>query len=71
MNYFMGVYFHTNRYGLLQMLRPSVHLPVCAGTVRAIEEPLSSQFKEGTVGVIQKLLLREHKLVWNSLARTW
>lgn len=42
-----------------------------AGTVQPIEEPLSSQFKEGTLGVIQKLILREHKLVWNSLARTW
>lgn len=44
---------------------------VIEGTVQAIEEPLRSQFKEGTFGVIQKLLLQEHKLVWNSLARTW
>ncbi|XP_017351833.1 mitochondrial ubiquitin ligase activator of nfkb 1-A [Ictalurus punctatus] len=44
---------------------------VIEGTVQPIEEPLSSQFKEGTFGVIQKLLLQEHKLVWNSLARTW
>lgn len=42
-----------------------------AGTVQPIDEPLRSQFKDGAVGVIQKLLLQEHKLVWNSLARTW
>ncbi|XP_051552956.1 mitochondrial ubiquitin ligase activator of nfkb 1-A [Myxocyprinus asiaticus] len=44
---------------------------VIEGTVQPIGEPLRSQFQEGSVGVIQKLLLREHKLVWNSLARTW
>ncbi|GAA6103495.1 mitochondrial ubiquitin ligase activator of nfkb 1-A [Tachysurus ichikawai] len=44
---------------------------VIEGTVQPLEKPLSSQFKEGTFGVIQKLLLREHKLVWNNLARTW
>lgn len=44
---------------------------VIEGAVQPLEEPLSSQFKEGTFGVIQKLLLREHKLVWNSFARTW
>ncbi|XP_046732131.1 mitochondrial ubiquitin ligase activator of nfkb 1-A isoform X1 [Silurus meridionalis] len=44
---------------------------VIKGTVQPLEEPLCSQFKEGTFGVIQKLLLREHKLVWNGLARTW
>ncbi|KAK3534138.1 hypothetical protein QTP86_002288 [Hemibagrus guttatus] len=44
---------------------------VIEGTVQPLEKPLSSHFKEGTFGVIQKLLLREHKLVWNNLARTW
>ncbi|XP_016096943.1 mitochondrial ubiquitin ligase activator of nfkb 1-A [Sinocyclocheilus grahami] len=44
---------------------------VVEGTVQSIGEPLRSQFQEGSVGVIQKLVLREHKLVWNSLARTW
>ncbi|KAK1790949.1 hypothetical protein P4O66_014789 [Electrophorus voltai] len=44
---------------------------VIEGTVQPVGEPLSSQFQEGSVGVIQKLVLREHKLVWNSLARTW
>ncbi|XP_076837237.1 mitochondrial ubiquitin ligase activator of nfkb 1-A [Brachyhypopomus gauderio] len=44
---------------------------VLEGTVQPVGEPLRSQFQEGSVGVIQKLVLREHKLVWNSLARTW
>uniref|UniRef100_A0A8C1W0V6 RING-type E3 ubiquitin transferase n=1 Tax=Cyprinus carpio TaxID=7962 RepID=A0A8C1W0V6_CYPCA len=44
---------------------------VIEGTVQPIGEPLRSPFHEGTVGVIQTLVLREHKLVWNSSARTW
>ncbi|XP_072524469.1 mitochondrial ubiquitin ligase activator of nfkb 1-A [Salminus brasiliensis] len=44
---------------------------VVEGTVQPVGEPLRSQFQEGSVGVIQKLVLREHKLVWNNLARTW
>lgn len=44
---------------------------VSAGTVQPIEETLRSKFKDGVVGVIQKLVLQEHKLVWNGLARTW
>ncbi|XP_062338020.1 mitochondrial ubiquitin ligase activator of nfkb 1-A [Osmerus eperlanus] len=44
---------------------------VIEGAVQPIGEPLRSQFQEGSVGVVQKLMLREHKLVWNSFARTW
>ncbi|KAJ8274615.1 hypothetical protein COCON_G00092400 [Conger conger] len=44
---------------------------VIEGAVQPIGEPLRSQFQEGTVGVVQKLVLKEHKLVWNSLARAW
>ncbi|CAL8281657.1 unnamed protein product [Lota lota] len=44
---------------------------VIEGTVQPVSEPLRSQFQEGAVGVVQKLMLREHKLVWNSLARVW
>ncbi|XP_056149322.1 mitochondrial ubiquitin ligase activator of nfkb 1-A [Lampris incognitus] len=44
---------------------------VIEGIVQPIGEPLRSQFQEGSVGVVQQLMLREHKLVWNSLARTW
>ncbi|XP_062843897.1 mitochondrial ubiquitin ligase activator of nfkb 1-A [Trichomycterus rosablanca] len=44
---------------------------IISGTVQPVGEPLRSQFREGSVGVIQKLVLREHKVVWNGLARTW
>ncbi|XP_038819514.1 mitochondrial ubiquitin ligase activator of nfkb 1-A [Salvelinus namaycush] len=44
---------------------------VIEGAVQPLGEPLRSQFQEGSVGVVQKLMLREHKLVWNSLSRTW
>ncbi|CAL8323951.1 unnamed protein product [Arctogadus glacialis] len=44
---------------------------VIEGTVQPVSEPLRSQFQEGAVGVVQKLMLREHKLVWNGLARAW
>lgn len=44
---------------------------VIEGAVQPVGEPLRSQFQEGTVGVVQKLVLKEHKLVWNSLARAW
>uniref|UniRef100_A0AAY5KYQ0 RING-type E3 ubiquitin transferase n=2 Tax=Esox lucius TaxID=8010 RepID=A0AAY5KYQ0_ESOLU len=44
---------------------------VIEGAVHPVGEPLRSQFQEGNVGVMQKLMLREHKLVWNNLARTW
>ncbi|XP_063049065.1 mitochondrial ubiquitin ligase activator of nfkb 1-A [Engraulis encrasicolus] len=44
---------------------------VIEGVVHAAGEPLHSQFQEGSRGVIQKTVLREHKLVWSSLARAW
>ncbi|KAL2097038.1 hypothetical protein ACEWY4_006245 [Coilia grayii] len=44
---------------------------VIEGLVQPTGEPLRSQFQEGSVGVIQRLVLREHKLVWSNLARTW
>nr|XP_023674286.1 mitochondrial ubiquitin ligase activator of NFKB 1 isoform X2 [Paramormyrops kingsleyae] len=44
---------------------------IIQGRVQPVGEPLRSQFQEGSIGVVQKLVLREHKLVWNSLARTW
>ncbi|KAL4635960.1 mitochondrial ubiquitin ligase activator of nfkb 1-A-like [Arapaima gigas] len=44
---------------------------VIEGSVQPVKEPLRSQFQESCAGVIQKLVLREHRLVWNGLARTW
>jgi len=47
---------------------PCVHT---VGVVRPAGEPLTSHFQKEFVGVLQKFLLREHRLVWNSLSRTW
>ncbi|KAJ8270181.1 hypothetical protein GJAV_G00111280 [Gymnothorax javanicus] len=44
---------------------------VIEGAAQPVGEPLRSQFQEGTVGVVQKLVLKEHKLVWNSFAGAW
>ncbi|XP_006637727.1 mitochondrial ubiquitin ligase activator of nfkb 1-A [Lepisosteus oculatus] len=44
---------------------------VIEGTVQPAGETLRSQFQEGSLGVVQRLVLKEHKLVWNSLARAW
>ncbi|XP_027141282.1 mitochondrial ubiquitin ligase activator of nfkb 1-A isoform X1 [Larimichthys crocea] len=44
---------------------------VIEGAVRPVGEPLTSQFQKEIVGVLQKFLLREHRLVWNGLSRTW
>ncbi|XP_035400502.1 mitochondrial ubiquitin ligase activator of nfkb 1-A-like isoform X2 [Cygnus atratus] len=41
------------------------------GIVLPAEAALSSQYHRGMQGVIQKLLLKEHRLIWNSLARSW
>lgn len=44
---------------------------VYLGAVQPVGEPLTSQFQKEIVGVLQKFMLTEHRLVWNSLARTW
>ncbi|XP_029970025.1 mitochondrial ubiquitin ligase activator of nfkb 1-A [Salarias fasciatus] len=44
---------------------------VIEGVVRPVGEPLTSHFHKETVGVLQKFMLREHSLVWNSLSRSW
>ncbi|XP_010022113.1 PREDICTED: mitochondrial ubiquitin ligase activator of nfkb 1-A-like, partial [Nestor notabilis] len=40
------------------------------GIVLPARAALTSHY-HGLQGVIQKLLLKEHRLVWNSLARSW
>ncbi|XP_027320019.1 mitochondrial ubiquitin ligase activator of nfkb 1-A [Anas platyrhynchos] len=52
---------------------PGSCLPYVAleGVVLPAKAALSSQYHGGMQGVIQKLLLKEHRLVWNSLARSW
>ncbi|XP_026169302.1 mitochondrial ubiquitin ligase activator of nfkb 1-A [Mastacembelus armatus] len=44
---------------------------VIEGAVRPVGEPLTSHFQKEIVGVLQKFMLREHRLLWNSLSRTW
>ncbi|XP_040910275.1 mitochondrial ubiquitin ligase activator of nfkb 1-A [Toxotes jaculatrix] len=44
---------------------------VIEGAVQPIGEPLTSHFQKETVGVLQKFMLREHRLVWNGLSSTW
>ncbi|XP_070701305.1 mitochondrial ubiquitin ligase activator of nfkb 1-A [Pempheris klunzingeri] len=44
---------------------------VIEGAVQPVGEPLRSHFQKEIVGVMQKFMLREHRLVWNGLSRTW
>ncbi|KAL3055080.1 hypothetical protein OYC64_017897 [Pagothenia borchgrevinki] len=44
---------------------------VIEGAVQPVGEPLTSSFQKEKLGVLQKILLREHRLLWNSLSRTW
>lgn len=48
-----------------------LHVCMFIGIVQPIGEPLKSQFQNETVGVLQKFMLREHKLLWNGLSHTW
>ncbi|NWW50729.1 MUL1A ligase, partial [Pedionomus torquatus] len=41
------------------------------GIVLPAKAALTSHYHAGLQGVIQKLLLKEHRLIWNSLARSW
>ncbi|KAM7400745.1 hypothetical protein PAMA_005098 [Pampus argenteus] len=44
---------------------------VIEGAVQPVGESLNSHFQKETVGVLQKFSLREHRLVWNGISRTW
>ncbi|XP_072219148.1 mitochondrial ubiquitin ligase activator of nfkb 1-A [Leuresthes tenuis] len=44
---------------------------VIEGTVTPVGEHLSSQFNKEISGVLQKFTLKEHRLVWSSISRTW
>ncbi|XP_067328944.1 mitochondrial ubiquitin ligase activator of NFKB 1 [Anolis sagrei] len=44
---------------------------VIEGVVRSVKETLSSQFVEDCKGVIQRLTLQEHKVVWNRTTHLW
>ncbi|GLD58571.1 mitochondrial ubiquitin ligase activator of nfkb 1-A-like isoform X2 [Lates japonicus] len=44
---------------------------VIEGAVRPVGEPLTSLFQKEAVGVLQRYMLKEHRLVWNRLSSTW
>uniref|UniRef100_A0A3Q3JYA7 RING-type E3 ubiquitin transferase n=2 Tax=Monopterus albus TaxID=43700 RepID=A0A3Q3JYA7_MONAL len=44
---------------------------VIEGTVQPVGEPITSHFQKEIHGVLQRLMLKEHRLVWSSLSHTW
>ncbi|XP_039611771.1 mitochondrial ubiquitin ligase activator of NFKB 1 [Polypterus senegalus] len=44
---------------------------VVEGVVKAVQETLDSQFVKNCKGVIQRLTLKEHKMVWNRTTHLW
>ncbi|KAM6435526.1 mitochondrial ubiquitin ligase activator of NFKB 1 isoform 1-T3 [Liasis olivaceus] len=44
---------------------------VIEGVVRSVKETLNSQFVESCKGVVQRLTLQEHKMVWNRTTHLW
>ncbi|XP_023147103.1 mitochondrial ubiquitin ligase activator of nfkb 1-A isoform X1 [Amphiprion ocellaris] len=49
----------------------SLQYAVVEGVVKPEGEPLKSDFHKEISGVLQKFLLREHRLVWNGFSRRW
>ncbi|XP_075293433.1 mitochondrial ubiquitin ligase activator of NFKB 1 [Opisthocomus hoazin] len=56
---------------LLEAPGRCVPYAVIEGVVQSIKETLSSQFVENCKGVIQRLTLQEHKMVWNRTTHLW
>lgn len=50
---------------------PSDARMVAAGVVRSVKETLNSQFVENCKGVIERLTLKEEKMVWNRTTHIW
>ncbi|XP_005293045.2 mitochondrial ubiquitin ligase activator of NFKB 1 [Chrysemys picta bellii] len=44
---------------------------VIEGVVRSVKETLNSQFVDNCKGVVQRLTLQEHKMVWNRTTHIW
>ncbi|XP_033898122.2 mitochondrial ubiquitin ligase activator of NFKB 1 isoform X3 [Acipenser ruthenus] len=44
---------------------------VIQGVVKSVKETLSSQFVDNCKGVIERLTLQEHKMVWNRTTHLW
>ncbi|XP_028327884.1 mitochondrial ubiquitin ligase activator of nfkb 1-A-like [Gouania willdenowi] len=49
----------------------SLQYVVIEGTVKSIDEPLRSLFFKDTLGVLQRFMLQEPRLQWNSLSLKW
>ncbi|NWI97027.1 MUL1 ligase, partial [Pitta sordida] len=56
---------------LLEAPGRCVPYAVIEGVVRSVKETLSSQFVENCKGVVQRLTLHEHKMVWNRTTHLW
>lgn len=41
------------------------------GAVRSVKETLNSQFVDNCKGVIERLTLKEEKMVWNRTTHLW
>ncbi|XP_041038702.1 mitochondrial ubiquitin ligase activator of nfkb 1-A isoform X1 [Carcharodon carcharias] len=48
-----------------------VEYAVVEGITRPVGESLRSHYQDDCTGVMQRLILKEHKLIWNNLARSW
>ncbi|XP_044134545.1 mitochondrial ubiquitin ligase activator of NFKB 1 [Bufo gargarizans] len=56
---------------LMDLPGKCVPYAVIEGVVRSVKESLSSQFVENCRGVIHRLSLKEHKMVWNRTTHLW
>ncbi|NXX83527.1 MUL1 ligase, partial [Urocolius indicus] len=56
---------------LLEAPGRCVPYAVIEGVVQSVKDTLSSQFVENCKGVIQRLTLQEHKMVWNRTTHLW
>lgn len=56
---------------LLPVIDRCLVSPTQSGVVRSVKESLSSQFVDSCKGVVQRLTLQEHKMVWNRTTHFW
>ncbi|XP_069598540.1 mitochondrial ubiquitin ligase activator of NFKB 1 [Ranitomeya imitator] len=56
---------------LLDLPGKCVPYAVIEGVVRSVKDSLHSQFVENCRGVIHRLSLKEHKMVWNGTTHLW
>lgn len=55
----------------LFMIVKMVFFPTQTGAVRSVKETLNSQFVDNCKGVIERLTLKEEKMVWNRTTHLW